>query len=68
MTKRCGNCKFWDRANIRTFESNNHRIADCLSDNLDAECFLEPDYNGSCEKYPMIETEGYECPVYKEKA
>jgi len=68
MIKQCGNCRFWDRDHSKTFESSNHIIADCLSDNLDAECFLEPDYNGSSEKYPMIETEGEDCYVYKEKS
>lgn len=59
ITAQCGNCEFWDREKIRT--SASLLLSDCSSLNKKADSFVD------FQKYPMIEYEGFECPVYEER-
>ena len=67
MTQQCGKCKFWDRSNIKLVKPYNYRIADCLSTDNRADSYVDIESDGTLDKYPAIEQEGEDCPVYEER-
>ena len=58
MIKQCGNCEFWDSENARdSTQYENRQIAPC-----------ERPVDAAMGRYETYNTEGQDCPVYKEQS
>lgn len=66
IMKQCGNCEFWDIDNLWIIKDS--KISDCKSNDIRSESFIEvEDERDTFSRYPMLENEGFECPVHKER-